>query len=109
MELLPTSLERIEGGIRIAWSDGVTTEYRAGQLQNACPCATCREKKKGDSEDGSGPIALPVLSLAEARPLVIESVRPVGNYAYNVRFSDGQDCGIFTFEYLRELAENELT
>ena len=49
------------------------------------------------------PLSLPVLSMAEAQPLRIEGMRPVGNYAYNIAFSDGHDSGIFTFEYLREL------
>lgn len=104
MELVPTSLERIESGLRIVWSDGVASEYRAGQLRDACPCATCREKHKTEGEEKSGPVALPVLSLAEAKPLALESMRPVGNYAYNIGFSDGHDSGIYTFEYLRQLA-----
>jgi DUF971 family protein len=48
---------------------------------------------------------LPVLSLQEARPTEIEHMRPVGNYAYNIEFSDGHDSGIFTFDYLLELGE----
>ena len=30
-------------------------------------------------------------------------MKPVGNYAYSIAFSDGHDTGIFTFEFLREL------
>ncbi len=30
-------------------------------------------------------------------------MKPVGNYAYSIEFSDGHDTGIYTFEYLREL------
>jgi len=30
-------------------------------------------------------------------------MKPVGNYAYTISFSDGHDTGIFTFELLREL------
>ena len=46
---------------------------------------------------------LHVLSLAEARPLKILGMKPVGNYAYSIAFSDGHDTGIFTLELLREL------
>jgi DUF971 family protein len=46
---------------------------------------------------------LPVLSAAEARPLKVEGMRPVGNYAYAIAFSDGHDTGIYTLEFLREL------
>ena len=35
----------------------------------------------------------------------IMGMKPVGNYAYGIEFSDGHDTGIYTFEYLRELGE----
>jgi DUF971 family protein len=47
--------------------------------------------------------ALPVLSIAETMPLDIVLMHPVGNYAYNIHFSDGHSSGIFTFELLRSL------
>ena len=105
----PETLER-EGpaGLVIGWSDGMRRRYTASALRTACPCATCREKK---SAEASKPPAgskikgalLPVLSVQEARPTTIEHMRPVGNYAYNIGFSDGHDSGIFTFDYLLEL------
>lgn len=48
-------------------------------------------------------MSLPVLSAAEARPLELQGMQPVGNYAYAVAFSDGHDTGIYTFELLREI------
>jgi DUF971 family protein len=44
-----------------------------------------------------------VLSLAEARPLKVLDMKPVGNYAYSIAFSDGHDTGIYTLEFLRGL------
>ncbi len=102
----PESLDR-EGpaGLIIGWSDGVRRRYSAAGLRTACPCATCREKKAADtSTPPSGSkiksSLLPVLTIQEARPTTIERMRPVGNYAYNIAFSDGHDSGIFTFDYL---------
>ena len=46
---------------------------------------------------------VPVLSAEEARPLGIDGMQPVGNYAYTIHFSDGHDTGIFTFSLLRQL------
>jgi hypothetical protein len=40
-------------------------------------------------------------SAAEAQPLRIESMRPVGNYAYNIAFSDGHNSGIYSFAMLK--------
>ena len=53
-DLMPVSIDR-EGpsSIRIEWNDRTTTHWTIGQLRKACPCATCREKKKGDQEDAA--------------------------------------------------------
>lgn len=99
----PTQLERLGNDrLQIAWSDGQTSEYTIRQLRDACPCATCREKSQSPAPASTN--LLPVLSLAEAQPLAIVSMRPVGNYAYNIAFSDGHDTGIYSFERLRDIA-----
>jgi DUF971 family protein len=97
----PTKLARAEGNkLAIEWSDGQQREYTFKELRDACPCATCREKR-GESPTPTS--LLPVLSAAEARPLSIAGMQPVGNYAYSIEFSDGHDTGIYTFELLRQL------
>lgn len=103
MEQIPTALERDDqGALVITWSDDCRTRTTAAELRKSCPCATCREKKS-DGGSESNPMMLPVISLQEAQPLTINSMRPVGNYAYNIAFSDGHDSGIFTFDFLRAL------
>jgi len=99
----PVSLNLENGLLVVGWSDGALTKHRPGDLRKACPCATCREKRR--SEDTEKPRALlPVLSMAEAQPLTVQRMRPVGNYAYNIQFSDGHDSGIFSFDLIRSLA-----
>lgn len=104
--LTPVSIDRVgETGIEIQWSDGSVSSWTVAQLRKACPCATCREKKAGAAADppqATRSPTLPVLSAAEARPLRIESMRPVGQYAYSIEFSDGHSSGIFTFAMLHE-------
>jgi DUF971 family protein len=34
-------------------------------------------------------------------PLRIEGVKPIGNYAYGIAFSDGHNTGIYSLEFLR--------
>lgn len=103
--VVPVRLERDEdSAIVISWNDGVETRWTASQLRKACPCATCREKRRGEKTQAAGsdkPAVLPVLSAAEAQPLTIAGMKPVGAYAYNVRFSDGHSSGIFPLELLR--------
>jgi DUF971 family protein len=35
----------------------------------------------------------------------VESADPVGRYAVRIRFTDGHDTGLYTWGFLRELAE----
>ena len=98
----PTQLTRTDDHqLRITWSDGEVREYPPTKLRDGCPCATCREKRSAPAAED--PFQLPVLSMAETQPLQVAGMRPVGNYAYNIAFSDGHDTGIFTFELLRQL------
>jgi DUF971 family protein len=100
MNATPTNLALVDSSrLRIVWSDGAAREYRVRELRDACPCATCREKRSNPQP----PALLPVLSAAEAQPLAIRGMKPVGNYAYAISFSDGHDTGIYTIDYLREL------
>ena len=104
MDLLPTALKLTENrSVEITWSDGETLNYPFGLLRNACPCATCREKKRADSSKPKG--LLQVLSAAETVPLAVTQMRPVGNYAYNINFSDGHSSGLFTMDLLREIGK----
>jgi DUF971 family protein len=102
---VPTAIRRAMdaatgNAIEIDWSDGATARYTAKLLRDACPCATCREKR---SAPRPAPM-LQVLRPEELVPLVVTGMKPVGQYAYSIGFSDGHDTGIYTLEYLRELA-----
>jgi DUF971 family protein len=91
-----------EDEILIEWTDDLARRYSVKELREGCPCANCKEKRRNP------PVAeiLQVLSPEEAKPLKISSMSPVGNYAYNIAFSDGHDTGIFTFEHLRGLGRD---
>ena len=41
------------------------------------------------------------------RDVLITQIEPVGHYAIKPTFSDGHDSGLFTWEYLLHLAENQ--
>ena len=102
----PTKLE-LAGPhlLRITWNDGQVREYSLRELRDKCPCATCREKRNAPPPS---PLQLPILSAAEAQPLRITAMKPVGNYAYSIDFSDGHNTGIYTLESLREMGQEVL-
>lgn len=104
MNIQPTGIERIDDDtIEITWSDHARQRYSAEQLRGACPCASCREKRNSPPEPAEG--GLPVLSAAEAQPMRIAGMKPVGTYAYTIEFNDGHDTGIFSYDLLRSLGE----
>jgi DUF971 family protein len=90
--------------LRIVWSDGEIREYAVRELRDKCPCATCREKRNAPPAASA---LLPIVTDAETRPLRITAMKPVGNYAYSIDFSDGHDTGIYTLEALRGMGETQ--
>ena len=109
MSLHPTALKIVEPNeIQIDWSDGQVRRYQFKELRDGCPCATCRELRRGEAQNPANPqpanpLQLNILSPVEAQPMRVVGMKPVGNYAYTVVFSDGHDTGIFPFALLREL------
>jgi DUF971 family protein len=100
----PTALELTpDNRLLIDWSDGQRRQYSIRELRDACPCATCREKRSQPKD----PLALPMLSAVQTQPLTIARMEPVGNYAYAIAFGDGHDTGIFAFDLLRHLGQPE--
>lgn len=103
MDVQPTDLKLVTADrLRITWSDGNVRDYAVRELRDKCPCATCREKRNAPPPPAT---SLPILSAAEAAPLRIAAMNPVGRYAYGIEFSDGHDTGIYTLELLRELGQ----
>lgn len=106
---LPVSLEKTEDrSLVIRWSDELEQTIPFRKLRNSCRCAHCIDKRtEAANETASGEKKLsnelPVLSMAETMPLDIVKMHPIGNYAYNIHFSDGHSAGIYTFELLRSI------
>lgn len=87
--------------LEIVWSNRQKRRYPIAELRKQCPCATCREQRSQPID--SNP--LQILDFTETQPLAILGMKPVGNYAYSIEFSDGHDTGIFTLEFLQSLGE----
>ena len=83
----------------IRWSDGLEVRYPAALSRRQCPCAHCLQRRHAPENP------LQVLQVHELGPVHITQVTPVGNYAYNICFSDQHTTGIFTLEQLRSLGE----
>jgi DUF971 family protein len=47
------------------------------------------------------------VTVAGKKKVRIARIEPVGNYAARIVFDDGHDTGLFVWEYLRDLGENQ--
>jgi DUF971 family protein len=103
MSSYPTNLRIVDNELEITWSDGQVRRYTFAELRANCPCATCRENRRGDQEKPADSFQFNILSPQEAKPDRVRAMKPVGNYAYSVIFEDGHDTGIYTFDLLQEL------
>lgn len=82
--------------IRLTWDDGHTAEFDYHLLRGYCPCAGCQGHGTGMVE-----FRQPV------RPVEPLSIRPVGNYAISIHWSDGHDTGIYRYDFLRQICPCE--
>lgn len=101
--LTPVRLAIVDEQLVIEWSDSQEFKYTFAALRDACPCATCREKKSADKDKPANPFQ--ILKPAEAAPVRVVGMKPIGNYAYGIAFSDGHDTGIYSMEVLRQLGQ----
>ena len=94
----PTHIELIGQEVAIIWDDGMETYYPFEKLRAASPSAANIGERDvlGNKYGGDGPKTFPGVQ-------VIGWER-VGNYALRIDFSDGHRTGLYSFDYLRQLA-----
>ena len=82
--------------LELKWPDGVVQRLPFELMRVYSPSAEV---------SGHGP-GQEVLQTGK-RQVSITAIAPIGNYAVQPRFSDGHDSGIFTWEYLRHLGDDQ--
>lgn len=82
--------------LHIAFDDGVKTDLRAEYLRVESPSAEVQGHGAGQKKHVSG-----------KSEVSISGLEPVGNYAVRIIFSDGHDSGLFTWDYLGQLGQEE--
>lgn len=92
----PTEIIDEGDSFSIRWMDGAESRFTAPDLRRKCACAGCINEWTGEQ-------MLKPESVSD--DVKIEDVTIVGRYALNFKFSDGHNTGIYSFKYLRELAD----
>jgi DUF971 family protein len=95
-------------GIVIRWRDGTEDRLAAETLRRWCPCAVCREVRGEQSHakplTGGVRGVLRIVESTKEEEIHVARIRAIGNYAIGIAWGDGHDSGIYTFEYLADLA-----
>ena len=76
--------------------DGDKVTLAAELLRVYSPSAEVRGHSPGERQLQTG-----------KKPVQVTAVEPVGNYGIRISFDDGHDTGIYAWDYLRGLADNE--
>ncbi len=90
--------------LSVEWDDGTTSVFPIVYLRKMSPSAEARKLREDMAKN---PLTVlpsnPRRGGASGGPLTAVSAELVGNYAIRIRFSDGHDTGIYSWEYLREI------
>jgi len=93
--LTEIKLNKAERELSLSFDNGKSYVLSAEYLRVYSPSAEVRGHGAGQE----------VLQLGKEL-VAITDVEPVGNYAVRLIYSDNHDTGIYSWEYLEELAEN---
>jgi ATP-binding protein involved in chromosome partitioning len=91
-EPVEVKIDDASRSVRIRWSDGSATAYSFHGLRGWCPCATCQ----GHSSQTK------FVDVKDPRPTGHEGV---GRYAIRFLWADGHSTGMYSYEWLREIAD----
>jgi DUF971 family protein len=94
-------LERNDTNMDLSYADGSSFTVTYDDLRFSCPCAKCAPERNDD--ESAKALRRQVESMAAEKP----KVRTVGKYALAFEWVNGCSAGIYRFERLWALANNQ--
>lgn len=95
---LEIRLNTAERALEVDFPGGNTHRYPAELLRVESPSAEVQGHSPSEKKIVAG-----------KRNVGIDGLEPIGNYAILIKFDDGHDTGIFSWDYLYELGQNQDT
>ena len=96
----PSDIQRIGNELAIKWEDGGESFIPLERLRRACPCAGCKGEK-----DIMGNLYIGPEKPLTSQAFQLTRIATVGGYAIQPVWADGHSTGLYSFDYLRQLAE----
>jgi DUF971 family protein len=100
--MAPQKIKVESDKLYLKWNDGTENIITLKYLRDECPCANC----KGET------ILLKTyrprqLNIASTEMYKIENIQLVGEYGIQLFWKDGHNTGIYSWDYLYKLAQDE--
>ena len=98
----PDDIQQIGNELAVKWNDGGESFIPLEKLRRACPCAGC----KGETDIMGNVYKNPEQQLSPAAFQLVRIVS-VGGYAIQPVWADGHATGIYSFDYLKRVADEK--
>jgi DUF971 family protein len=99
----PIQVKQTANELRITWDDQHISVLPIKLLRDECPCAGC----KGEVLFGKVYKPAPITIFQEGM-YELSGITAVGQYAIQLKWKDGHDTGIYSWEYLQALEKESL-
>ena len=97
--MCPLDFQKIGNELAVKWVGGGESFIPMEKLRRACPCAGC----KGETDVLGNLYKNPEQKLSAASFQLLR-IASVGGYAIQPVWADGHATGIFSFDYLKQIA-----
>jgi len=87
-----------DGNLLVRWNDGKESNFPPRWLRARCPCAECVEEWSGKRVVGDEQVKADVKQ---------QEMHEVGRYAMQVEWSDGHSTGIYSWDYLLRIRDEQ--
>jgi DUF971 family protein len=95
----PLDIQQVGNELAVKWDNGEENFIRLEKLRGDCPCAGC----KGET-DIMGTLYKNPSQPLTAKAFELVKFSTVGGYAIQPVWADGHNTGIYSFDYLRQVA-----
>ena len=96
----PTDIQIIGAELAVKWDDQSESFIPLEKLRRACPCAGCQGER-----DVMGNLYKNPPQPFTSRSFELLRIANVGGYAIQPVWADGHATGLFSFDYLRRVAD----
>ena len=100
LHMQPLDIQIIGQELAIKWDDGSETFLPLEKLRHCCPCAGCQGER-----DVLGNLHVSLPQPLRPASFQIVKVTSIGGYGLQPVWADGHNTGIYSYDYLRHVAE----